>query len=453
MLAILGGGVAGLAAANEAERLGVPYRLYEADAELGGNARTFTSSDASLGEWRFDAGAHRLHDRDPQVTARFHDLLGDELLTVDEPSRIRWRDRFVDFPLDPWNLSRVLSLGHLLRAGAGLLTSRLRPGPAAENLEALAVRRYGRAIAEPFLLQYSERLWGYPASELSPDVAGRRLEGLDLRRIVRGLTRRGERCPHMEGRFLYPRLGIGRLAEALAAGCRPDRLRVRSAVSALRHDGRRVRAVELASGERVEVSDVVSTLPLALHARLLDPRPATDLVDAAGRLEFRHVILVAVRLRRPCRSRYASTYFPDPSWPFTRVHEPTVRSAAMAPPGCTALVAEVPCFSGDARWQQDPDGLTEDVVSSMIRARLIEPGDVLGATVRRLRNAYPVLRVGAAEQARELRAGLRSLAGLHLVGRAATFRYLHMHDLIANGTRTIAQLAGDPAAAPRGVLQ
>ena len=41
MLAILGGGVAGLSAALEAERLGLEYELIEAGPQLGGNARTF----------------------------------------------------------------------------------------------------------------------------------------------------------------------------------------------------------------------------------------------------------------------------------------------------------------------------------------------------------------------------------------------------------------------------
>ncbi len=94
MLAILGGGVAGLSAALEAERLGLDYELFEAGPQLGGNARTF-----DVGGFRFDAGAHRLHDRFPDVTARVQELLGDALRRVDERSRIQHAGGFVDFRL------------------------------------------------------------------------------------------------------------------------------------------------------------------------------------------------------------------------------------------------------------------------------------------------------------------------------------------------------------------
>ena len=62
-LTILGGGPAGLGLAFYAHRAGMPFVLVEASSELGGMCRTFRS-----GEHLYDCGAHRFHDRDPEIT-------------------------------------------------------------------------------------------------------------------------------------------------------------------------------------------------------------------------------------------------------------------------------------------------------------------------------------------------------------------------------------------------
>ena len=446
MLAILGGGVAGLSAALEAERRGLPYELFEAGRELGGNARTF-----DVGGFRFDTGAHRLHDRFPEVTARVRGLLGNALRRIDEPSRIQYAGSFVDFPLDPWNLVRNLPARYCLRAGFDLVRARIGPRPTPAHLAQLAIQRYGRAIAEPFLIRYSEKLWGCPADQLSVEVAGRRLEGLNLWRILRG-ARRGRSGPsaHLEGSFLYPRDGIGSIARAMIDACRAGTLHTRAPVTAIEHDGRRVLAVVVRGERRVAVRRVISTLPLAAQLSLLDPAPDAALLAAARELDFRHLILVAVFLRRARVTRYASTYFPDARWPFTRVHEPTVRSAAMAPVGHTSLVAELPCFCSDEVWERDDEALAARVTDALVETSMIARGEIVGTAVRRLRNAYPILRTGAAELAARLRTALAGLENLDLVGRAATFRYLHIHDLMRSAFAAVGALTGERDALPNG---
>lgn len=431
-----------MSAALEAERLGLAYELFEAGGHLGGNARTF-----DVGGFRFDAGAHRFHDRFPEITARVRELLGDDLLPVDEPSRIQYADGFVDFPLKPWNLLRSLGARRCLRAGLDLVGARLGPRPKPAHLAQLAIQRYGRALAEPFLIRYSEKLWGYPAERLSVEVAGRRLQGLGVRPILRAAGRhRPGPSQHLEGSFLYPRDGIGSIAQAMVAACRTGNLYTSAPVKAIEHDGRRVRSIVVGHGRRVAVQHVISTLPLTAQLSLLEPAPDASLLDAARGLAFRHVVLVAVFLRRARVSRYASTYFPDARWPFTRVHEPTVRSAAMAPTGHTSLVAELPCFTHDEAWKQDDDALAKSVTEALIEASMITREELVGTAVRRLHNAYPVLHIGAAGLVERLRAGLSGLENLDLVGRASTFGYLHLHDLMRSAFAAVGAFAesGEP---------
>ena len=55
----------------------------------------------SCGEHLYDSGAHRFHDRDPEITRDLLDLMGDDLVRVDAPSAIRDRGRYIDFPPTP----------------------------------------------------------------------------------------------------------------------------------------------------------------------------------------------------------------------------------------------------------------------------------------------------------------------------------------------------------------
>ena len=76
-LQILGGGPGGLAAAYYACKRGFDLALYEGAKFVGGNART-----CQLGEGFFDTGAHRVHDKLPEVTQELRSLLGADLLSV-----------------------------------------------------------------------------------------------------------------------------------------------------------------------------------------------------------------------------------------------------------------------------------------------------------------------------------------------------------------------------------
>lgn len=58
MLAILGGGIAGLAAGYYAKKRGVNFTVYKAKSSIGGNCSTLRK-----GNFLFDSGARRFHDR------------------------------------------------------------------------------------------------------------------------------------------------------------------------------------------------------------------------------------------------------------------------------------------------------------------------------------------------------------------------------------------------------
>ncbi|MGH7899331.1 MAG: FAD-dependent oxidoreductase [Candidatus Binatia bacterium] len=444
-LVILGGGPAGLAAAFYAHRAGIPFLLLERSAELGGLCRTFCH-----GEHRYDSGAHRFHDHDAEVTRDLRALLGDELAEVDAPSAILDRGRFVRFPPSPLNW--LFAYGPLegVRAGAELLRARRAKRPE-RNFEDFAVNRYGARFARPLLLDYSEKLWGLPARELSPEVATRRLSGLSLATLFVELLLPHRRAAHLDGSFLYPRSGYGEIVRRVELELPRERLLREHEVTGLDCAAGRVARIRLAGRPALEVAGtILSTLPLTLLVRMLGDELPASVKAAAQRLRFRHVRIVFLRVALARVTTNASIYLPDPALCISRVYEPKNRSPRMAPANETSLVAEVPCGSDDALSTLAPEALAERVIRELASTGLLHAERVVEWRHHFLPNAYPVYGLDYPQSVRIIREALGSIANLELHGRSGLFRYGHLHDQFRMAKDFVASFAGrrrsEPAA-------
>ncbi len=435
-LTILGGGPAGLGTAYYAHRAGIPFRLYEQASRLGGLCQTFR-----CGRHAYDCGAHRFHDRIPEITADVRALLGSELVPVTSPSKIYDAGRFINFPPTPLNLIRNADLGELWGICAELVRGRRRRS-ADRSFEDFAFRNFGETLACRYLLNYSEKVWGLPAEQLSPDVATRRLAGMSLATLLREFVMSRELASHIDGTFLYPRGGYGRIAEAIADALPAECITTGDGVARLICDGTRISEVVLASGESVKPrGQVVSTLPLTVVVGLLGAAVTDEVRDAARGLRFRSIRLLFLRLARPSVSENATIYLPQQEFCFTRIHEPRNRSEQLAPPGETGIVVEVPCFTDDPLFSQPAERLVQRVVSELSQTGLIGESDLLEWQHRVLATAYPVYGLGYADKVASVAKGLARITNLTALGRNAEFAYGHLHDQLHRARQYVASSA------------
>lgn len=435
-LSVLGGGPAGLAAAYYARRTGLELTVYEAGAEAGGNCRTLRH-----GDFLFDTGAHRLHDRDPQVTAEIRRLMGDDLLEVHAPSQISWGGEWIDFPLSPYDLASKLPARTLLRIAGEIVRQRLSPASPALSFRDHAVSSYGETLAEMFLLGYSRKLWGEDTARLSPAVAGSRLRHLDLKTfLIEAVRGKREKTEHLDGSFYYPRHGIGSIFDRVQKEIGPSRIRLGARVTGLAHARGGITALEVNGRETVSPGTVVSSLPLPLMLRLLRPAPPAELLEIAGSMRFRHLVLGVFLLDRDRLTPNASLYFPDPAVPFTRIYESKNRSAEMAPAGRTSIVLEIPCQREDAWWAMSEEEMRLALQRELRRLGLVDGGEVLGFRSYRVPFAYPILETGFEARSERLLAYLERFENLHMVGRSARFRYTHIHDMFRMGREVVEEI-------------
>jgi protoporphyrinogen oxidase len=434
-IAILGGGVAGLAAGAMARGLGLPFRIFEKTGRTGGNCRTFRH-----GEFRFDSGAHRFHDQDAAATGQVRRLLKDRVRRVDVPSLIRFREASLTFPFTVGDLAARLGWPFLFKAAREVMAARWCRESGDPDFASRQTRKYGPTLARMFLLNYSEKLWGMPGERLSVETSGKRLQGLSLLTLLKEtFFPPGDSSAHLEGAFYYPQGGIGDISDALADDCGEGHIHTGTEVTRVHHDCRRIHAVEVGHGETIPCSALVSTLPLDRFLRLLDPPPPVDVL-AASEFRYRQLALVAFFLGRETVTSAATVYFPERRFPFTRVYEPRNRSLRMAPLGKTSLVAEIPYFAGEALERMADERLIETARSALVEAGLIREREVDDACVRRLADAYPLLEKGVEDKRRKIFSYLDNFSNLKIIGRNGTFRYLHIHDLLPEAARAVKEL-------------
>jgi len=432
-ITILGGGPAGLAVGYYARKKGIPFTIYEAGNRVGGNCVTL-EKDGFL----FDSGAHRLHDQDPEVTGELRSLLGGDLREISVPSHIYYRGKFIDFPLSPLNLVKTLGPFFFVGAALELVRARLRTGKPDGSFKQYALRTYGKTITDLFLKDYSEKLWGASWDRLSAEVAGKRLKGLNLRTFVtEALFGRRAKTRHLDGSFYYPKKGIGAIFEALADRAGRENIRTGSTVTKIFHDHKTIQAVELNGREVVQAGEVVSSLPLNLFTRILEPRPPDELLALARGLRYRNMILVAFFLNRESVTKSATVYFTDSEIPFTRFYEPRNRSREMSPPGKTSLVVEFPCQPEDPVWNLGPDQVAEKVRVPLLRTGWLKEGEIIGTTVHKINQAYPILELGYEEKLEKVFSFLRGFGNLRLTGRNGRFVYAWIHDMIRFGREIV----------------
>ena len=433
-ITILGGGPAGLSVGYYAKKNNISFELFESSKKLGGNCSTFKKN-----EFYYDSGAHRLHDKDAKATKEIKNLLNEDLFLIKVPSQIYRDGQFIDFPLTPLNILSFLGPFRFFKAALQILKNKFN-NKLENNFNDLAIKTYGLLLSQLFLLKYTEKLWGKPAKELSVKVAGSRLKGLNFKTfLLESLQQKDKKVAHLDGSFYYPKYGIGTIFQKMGKFCGENSIFLDKRITKLVHENFQFKHLEYNHSEQIDVSSIVSSLPLGLFIKLLEPSPPKEILEIINSIKFRNLILIALFLDKDSVNNNGSMYFPSEKFPFTRIYEPKNRSSFMAPKGKTSLIVEIPCQSSDAIWSQDPDEVTENVKQQLIECNFFKPYEIIDAEVKKLYNAYPILEKDFEKKINPVFKYLKQFKNLTLTGRNGLFEYTHIHDHMKNARNIISQ--------------
>ena len=422
---ILGGGPAGLSVAYFARKKGYDICIHEGSSTVGGNCRTI-----KMGEYRFDTGAHRFHDKIPSITEEVKKLMGEDLKKINVPSKIYFDGRMIDFPISFSSVMKNLKLSEILKIITENSFNIFKKKVEYRNFEELAYAKYGPTLSNLFLINYTEKLWGARANELQTTISGNRLKNLKILPMIIEMINKNRKVKHLEGSFYYPKYGYGTIFDSIAKKINYQNISLNSKVKKIFHDCKKIKEIELENGKTIEVKYIVNTLPINSIIQMLDPLPSENLIEKAGNLKFRNLKICLLELDFPKLSNNASIYFPDEHIAITRIYEPKNRSLQMAPKDKTSLAIEIPYTQGDRISILTDDEVIDMVKRTLIKEKLFKESDVLDNRLIDIKNAYPILKVGEEGNIRELVSFLQSFSNQKLIGRNVEFDYLHTHKIM-----------------------
>ena len=447
-VAVVGGGIAGLAAAHTLQKRGVPFVLLEASGHLGGVIRTERVSGFLL-----EGGPDAILAQKPEAVDLCRELgLGDRLIPTNPDARavyVLHRGKLHPLPegmvlgvptkVGPLLQSKLFSWPGKLRMALEPFMPRAREGTD-ESIASFLRRRLGREavqrLGEPLLAGIhagdAERLSIRATFPRLVDIEAR--EGSLVQAFLRGST----------GGAPFRSLpdGLGEMVTALVAAMPARACRIDSPVRAIR-PGTSGWMVEAGGLKAFEARAVILAVP-APRAIPLVQEPAPDVANTLSTIPFVSTATVLLGFRR------ADVRHPLDGYGLLVPRAEKLRTTAVgffstkfpgrAPEGHVLLRA----FLGGAH---DPEILNESdsALASLVQQ---EMADVLGLTgapvlarVYRWPSATPQLEVGHLALMAELERELERVPGLFLTGSG--LRGTGIPDTIGDATRVALRAAGE----------
>jgi protoporphyrinogen oxidase len=414
---IVGAGISGLATAAA---LGDDdYLVLEADGEIGGYCKTVRRDG-----FVWDYSGHFFHFKHPEIEAWLRErMLGQTLRTVEKQSFIAYKGRYIDFPFQK-NIHQLpqaefIDCLHDLYFARTAEPSR-PPGSAPGNFKDMLYARFGRSIAEKFLVPYNEKLYACELSMLDEDAMGRFFPHADLTAIIRNMKVSDNAS--YNSTFTYPEGGAIEYVKALASAVRASAISVNEALLAVDLQARVART----SKREIRFERLVSSVPLPRFLAL------SGLAHAASAFGWNKVLVFNLGFDRKGPRNTHWIYFPDRERIFYRVgfYDNIFESERMS------LYIEI---GFDRSAEVGAEALLPRVLADLRREGIVTDQELLARHSVIMDPAYVhISRASIAEQQRCARS-LREHS-VYSIGRYGGWTYCSIEDNIVEARRLVESL-------------
>ena len=296
-IGIIGGGVAGLAAAYRLIQGGHRVALYEASPFLGGLVRTF-----EVGGGRLEAFYHHIFSTDTTITSLIEELgLGDQLVWRESQVGFYHGGKIYDFvtPLDLLKFTPVPFIDRLRMGLAALHLRRQKDGRRYESIGAAEwVRRYmGKGAYDAVWGPLLRGKFGDAHEELA-------MVWLWNKIYLRFASRKGGPTQREQLGYLLGSFGvyIDELERRLRAS---DLVEIHTgrAVREIVVEGGRARGPLLADGERADYDAVLACMPAHVFQKLAPQLPQEYQQKLTG-VRWQSAMCYIMALKRPLSNIY-----------------------------------------------------------------------------------------------------------------------------------------------------
>jgi len=475
---IVGAGPAGLTAAYELlTRTDILPVVLEKSDYVGGISRTvrykgnrmdigghrfFSKSDRVMQWWLKILPMQSIEGNNTQITyqnktanvltvpqAPDPDHTDRVMLVRHRKSRIYFMRQFFDYPISlSADTLKKLGLIKTTKIGLSYLRALMFPIKPETNLEEFFINRFGRELYLTFFKSYTEKVWGIECREISAEWGAQRIKGLSILKTITHVLKK--LVPKKKSdiaqkdvetslieQFLYPKFGPGQMWEEVSELVRNmgGKILMHWEVKEIKHANGRVTALEAhnthtGETEWFEGDYFFSTMPVKeLIASMNPPAPAA-IREISDGLVYRDFITVGVLCNR-IKLREASGELVKDNWIY--IQEPDVlvgrlqifnnwSPSLVADPTRVWIGLEYFCNENDALWKKMDSEMIELAKTELRSMNILDPEDVLDATVIRVPKTYPAY-FGSYDRFPEVISWVNGLENLFLVGRNGMHKY------------------------------
>ena len=241
---IIGAGISGLSYAAKTPN---DYLIVEKDNEIGGYCKTIYS-----GDYVWDYSGHFFHFQRPEIKDYVMSRLDEkDILKVRKYTQIYYKGIYVDYPFQ-MNIHQ-LNKDEFIDCLYDLFT--IDDSTEVTSFKKMLFAKFGKSIAEKFLIPYNEKLYATDLDKLDVDAMGRFFPYADKEQIVRNFKNSTNQS--YNSFFLYPRKGVIKIVESVASHV--DKSKILLGEKLLSVDMKNKKAVT--DKRTIEYDNLISTMP------------------------------------------------------------------------------------------------------------------------------------------------------------------------------------------------
>lgn len=241
---IIGVGISGLSYAAKTPN---DYLIVEKDNEIGGYCKTIYS-----GDYVWDYSGHFFHFQRPEIKDYVMSRLDEkDILKVRKYTQIYYKGIYVDYPFQ-MNIHQ-LNKDEFIDCLYDLFT--IDDSTEVTSFKKMLFAKFGKSIAEKFLIPYNEKLYATDLDKLDVDAMGRFFPYADKEQIVRNFKNSTNQS--YNSFFLYPRKGVIKIVESVASHV--DKSKILLGEKLLSVDMKNKKAVT--DKRTIEYDNLISTMP------------------------------------------------------------------------------------------------------------------------------------------------------------------------------------------------
>lgn len=299
---IIGAGMSGLATAAALGK-GSDLVILERDSEIGGYCKT-VKKDGFV----WDYSGHFFHFKHPEIERYLIERMpGQQVRKVVKKSFISFAGRQIDFPFQK-NIHQ-LPQADFIDCLHDLYFARA-PGQAPQpetNFKEMLYARFGRSIAEKFLIPYNEKLYATDLTKLDRDAMGRFFPHADLTDIIRNMKQADNASYNQT--FTYPEGGAIEYVKAMASEVEPTAIHLNEPVTSIDLASK---VVHTSKGQ-YQFERLVSSVPFPALMQLCGEPIESE------HFSWNQVLVFNLGFDSKGPKDVHWLYFPDRSLPFYRV--------------------------------------------------------------------------------------------------------------------------------------